>query len=101
MRWVEANRDLLPKEDVDYCNNIIRTGHEAIAMRDEGLTLEDTLADLDKSVEVQEKKHKTRLRREVYLELERMIRTVFRHPDMTIEEYNRQFFAECISVGRY
>lgn len=100
-KWVEQNRELFPEEAVNKCTNFIGVGREAILMRDEGISQESALLDLHNSVKVLEKEHSVHIPHYYYLELERMIRTVFRHPDMDVDQYNRQFFAECMAMGGY
>ncbi len=98
---VERNRANFRPENVEYCNEMINIGRLAIQMRDEGLTKQDALDDLHNSRSSIKKKHGDTFEQSIYLEFERMIQTVFRHPKMDVEAYNQQFFAECIVIGRY
>ena len=99
--WVEQNRDRFPTESVERCKRSIGVGQQAIKMRDEGMTLKSAIADLNNSRKVVEKEKGVRMSQPFYLELSRMIYTVFRHPKMDLEQYNRQFFAECMALGGY
>ncbi len=101
IEYVERNRSNLRPKDVEYCNGMINIGRLAILMRDEGLKLQDALDDLRNSHSSIKKKHGNTFEQSTYLEFERMIQTVFRHPKMDVEAYNQQFFAECITIGIY
>lgn len=100
-RWVEENRDDIAPKLVERCEGIIGVGYEAIAMRDEGLDLEVTLDDLHKSLKITEEELGGKIKIHLKLEMERMIRTVYRNPEMEVPDYNRRFFAECIMMEGY
>lgn len=99
--WVEQNKDAFSTGQVQYCTKVIGIGQGAIIMRDEGLTLQHTLNDLDISLNALTKENGMRLDQHVYLELTRMIRTVYRHPKMDKSAYHKQFYAECMALGGY
>lgn len=99
--WVEQNQDRFAPESVARCMSFIGIGQKAIEMRDEGMTLKSAIADLNNSRKLVEKEKGARMLQPIYLEFSRMIYTVFRHPEMDLEQYNHQFFAECMALGGY
>jgi len=103
IEYVERQKllNMLDDEEAEYCNNIIGVGQEAILMRDEGHNQVFVLEDLENSRKALEFEAGARMRQDVYIEMSRMVYTVFRYPNMDVEEYNQQFFAECIALGGY
>lgn len=100
-RFVTNNKDNYNKELVVSCMKSTTVGRLAILSRDDGLTEKTALEDLDNSIKTQEKIHGERLQQSTRLEFERMVRTVFRHPNMNEQEYNQQFFVECMYMRGY
>lgn len=82
-----------------YCKGKLRTSEKSFTLlREEGWTIDEAIEDLKYSRLLLEDQGNY-IPQSIYLEYERMARTIDRHPEKPKEELQKRFFSECLVSG--
>lgn len=103
--WLPASQEYsqAPEHQVNlnrHCKGKMRIAKKSFELlREQGWTIEQAIDDLHMSRVLAEKKNGTKIPQYMFLEYERMARTIDRHPEIPKEELMKQFKYECAALG--
>lgn len=103
--WLPASQEhlLTPQQQKhlnQYCKGKMGIAEKSFELlREQNWTIEQALDDLQLSRKLAENKQGRKIPQFMYLEYERMARTIDRHPEQSKEELMKQFKYECVALG--